>query len=170
MFAFPFAPRTWAACDGQQMAVLQNTALFSLIGTVYGGDGKTNFNLPDLRGRVPVHRDPTQSLPVGSKVGTETVTLTTANMPVHTHSVYAKTVNGDRPNARGNYFAQPVPSTTTFTTPVNTYGSTTSSANLATMAPDTFDNQGGSAPHDNTQPSLPINFCIALTGNFPPRY
>jgi len=170
MFGFQFAPRTWAACDGQQMTLLQNTALYSLLGTVYGGDGKTTFNLPDLRGRAPVHRNPYQT-PIGTSAGTETVTLTTAGLPAHTHVVYAKAVNGDKSTGKGNYLAQPVPvPTQTVKVPVNTYGTTSTSAALTTLAPDMIDAQGGGAAHDNTQPSLAINFCIALQGNFPPRY
>ena len=156
MFGGNFAPRGWALCNGQILPIAQNTALFSLLGTTYGGNGQTTFALPDLRGRVPVH--PGQgpglsSYSLGQSAGAESITLTAAEMPAHTHSQPATNAdqNTNRPNgavpARGGVYA----------------GSTDGSAFDATTV------AGGSQPHSNLQPYLAVNYIIALEGIYPSR-
>ncbi|MDZ4349361.1 MAG: tail fiber protein [Xanthomonadaceae bacterium] len=162
MFGFPFAPRGWAQCNGQAVAINQNQALFALIGTTYGGNGQTTFNLPDLRGRTPVHFS--ASVPQGTMAGVESVTLTSSQMPAHTHTVSATT---DQPNVRnfdGAVFASAINAQDG--SPVNTYGSATDPVPLNAGSVSVA---GGSQPHSNLQPSLVMNFCIALVGVFPSR-
>lgn len=162
-FGFNFAPRGWAFCDGQLLAVSQNDALFSLIGTIYGGDGKTTFGLPNLRGRIPVHAGTGPGLSpyrLGQKGGVSTVTLTVNQMPSHAHDV-----NCD------NDFAQEHP------TPANNFMSTDgvdrlykeNPTNLTTMNSQFVAQAGGSRSHNNMQPYLAINYCIALFGIYPSR-
>jgi microcystin-dependent protein len=171
LFPFNFPPTGWAFCNGQLLPISQNIALFSLIGTFYGGDGKSTFALPDLQGRCAVHTGQGQGLSerfLGEQGGTEAVTLLISEIPVHTHSVQAtlKTADtsvtaGVTANPIGNY---PTASAT------NLYSDT---AGAGTMAPLNVDVQvapaGGSLPHNNMQPYLTINFCIAMQGIFPPR-
>lgn len=160
---FNFAPRGWAFCNGQLMACSQNDALFSLLGTIYGGDGRKTFGLPDLRGRIPIHAGSGPGLSprrLGSKGGAATETLTVNQMPSHAHDV-----NVD------NDFAQEHP------TPENNFMSTDgvtrlykeNPTNLTTMSPAFVANNGDSRSHSNTQPYLPINYCIALFGIYPSR-
>jgi microcystin-dependent protein len=164
IFPFNFAPKGWAWCDGQLLPLSQNTALFSLLGTTYGGNGKSNFALPDLQGRSPMHpgQGPGLSLhDLGETGGSETVTLLESEIPAHSHSMRASndasTTNAPagatvgRPFGRGN----------------NVF--TTASANLVTMAPEALAPAGGDAPHNNMMPYLTCYFCIALQGVFPPR-
>ena len=149
MFAGNFAPRGWALCDGQLLSIAQNTALFSLLGTTYGGDGRTTFGLPDLRGRVPVHPGRGPGLTprqLGEKGGQETVTLTTVQMPNHNHAVQEGAGQGEGSEPGGG----PV------STPVNGAGEMSGST-------------GGSQPHPNMQPFQCINYCIALNGVYPSR-
>ncbi|MCB0375623.1 MAG: phage tail protein [Sinomicrobium sp.] len=180
-FAFNFAPRGWAQCNGQLLPISQNTALFSLIGTTYGGDGKTTFALPDLRGRTSLHEGMGPGLSnraLGSKGGTETNTLTVSEMPAHTHLV---DFNNQQVSAR---LALPVSnspgttdqsSTNILANHSNAY--TDSSRANATLAGATAPvsgslqtgSQGGSIPVNNMQPFLTINYCICLAGVFPPR-
>jgi microcystin-dependent protein len=162
LFGFPFAPKGWAQCNGQAVAINQNQALFALIGTIYGGNGQTTFNLPDLRGRTPVHFS--TNIPQGAMAGAESVTLTSSQMPLHTHLVSAAT---DQPNVRnfdGAVFASAINAQDG--SPVNTYGSATGPVPLN---PGSVSAAGGSQPHSNLQPSLVMNFCIALVGVFPSR-
>ena len=158
MFGGNFAPRGWALCDGSLIAISQNSALFSILGTTYGGDGRTTFGLPDLRGRVPMHagRGPALSnRSLGSQTGTETVTLNATEMPTHQHggAAGAVTQSSDRPGAElaaapgGSYG------------PVNPVGPAMAASQPA----------GGNMPHNNMQPSLAVNFIIALVGIFPSR-
>lgn len=154
MVGFDFAPRGWALCDGQLLPINQNQALFSLLGTVYGGDGKTTFALPDLRGRTPVHADTEH--PLGSASGEETHTLAPGEMPQHTHPVWAAAVTAGTPNPSGAMLA---------TASSAIYGS---AKNLLTLVPDTVGATGGQA-HDNMQPYLVVNFIIALSGIYPSR-
>jgi microcystin-dependent protein len=166
IFPFNFAPKGWAFCDGQLMPLSQNTALFSLLGTVYGGDGKSTFALPDLQGSVPMHPGnfgPGPGLSqhsLGEMGGSETVTLLDSEMPVHTHTVMsvATTFGANTNVPTGNAFAESAQG--------NAY---TPAANLVQMSEEALTPVGGDQPHNNMQPYLTLNFCIALQGVFPAR-
>ena len=165
IFPFNFAPKGWAWCDGQLLPISQNTALFSLLGTTYGGDGKSTFALPDLQGSAPMHpgQGPGLSLhDLGEVGGSETVTLIESEIPAHAHSIMANTSPGqltapgsDRGLARSQGGSAYVPGS-----PAPT---------LVTMAPQTLSPTGGSLPHNNMMPYLTFYFNIALQGVFPPR-
>ena len=167
MFGGNFAIRGWATCDGQLLAVSQNNALFSLLGTTYGGDGRTTFGLPDLRGRAPIHQGQGSGLtnrPIGSRDGAETVTLDTTEMPAHNHEIFVESGDGDTSSPTGMVLAQALLSNRRD----NQY------AILPDPAEDTLDLDavsvvGDDQPHENMQPFLTINYCIALTGIFPSR-
>jgi microcystin-dependent protein len=160
IFPFNFAPKGWAFCDGQILPISQNTALFSLLGTTYGGDGKSTFALPDMQGNAPMHpgQGPGLSLhDLGEMSGTQFVTLLESEIPAHTH-----TISGDEDDA-------------VFKTPTNMLlgagnqmyisgASPNATLGFQALAP-----AGGSLPHNNMQPFLTLNFCIALQGIFPPR-
>jgi len=161
MVGFNFAPRGYALCNGQILSISQNTALFSLLGTTYGGNGQTTFALPDLRGRVPIHQGQGPGLSnytMGQQSGVETVTLSTTQIPPHGHTVNASTT-ADSKNPAGN-----VPAVT---------GAGSSYAAAPTpgvvMNASMVTGGGGGQPHDNRQPSLCINVVIALEGIFPSR-
>lgn len=159
-FAFPFAPRGYALCEGQLLAISTNGALYSLIGTVYGGDGMTSFGLPDMRGRLPMHQGHGPGLssrPMGAKIGTETVTLTAMNLPHHTHTIGVLGNAATSSNATDKVLA----ATQTVNNPYKA-----PPAN-AVMASQTVSSSGGNQPHSNMMPSITINFCIALYGVFP---
>jgi len=161
MFPFSFAPKGWAFCNGQIMPLSQNTALFSLLGTTYGGNGKSNFALPDLQGSAPMHpgQGPGLSLhDLGETGGTETVTLTEAEIPAHVHSAGA---SGRTGNSR-----IPAANVPAFGTGVQLYAPP---ALNSTLDPRDLTPTGASQPHYNMQPFLALNFCIALQGVFPPR-
>lgn len=161
MFAFNFAPRGWAWCDGQLMLVEQNRALFALLGTTYGGDGKTTFALPNLGRRAPMHpgQGPGLSLrDLGESGGSETVTLLESHMPAHSHTLRAASTPGD----------SPVPSDNALARYSNAYQQD-STSNLTAMHSGAVYHAGSSIPHNNMQPYLTVNFCIALEGIFPPR-
>jgi microcystin-dependent protein len=161
MFGFNFAPQGWAQCNGQLLPISQNTALFSLLGTTYGGNGTTTFALPNLQSRVPIHQGQGTGLSPygqGQAGGTETVSLAAAQMPGHTHLVKASSsaAAADRPGGRvlarsGSHIYAPEPDTSTV------------------MNADMLGGAGGGEPHDNIQPYLAVNFCIALEGIFPAR-
>ncbi len=152
---FNFAPRGWAFCDGQILPINQNQSLYSLLGTTYGGDGRTSFALPDLRSRTPIHRD--DGHPLGQKSGAETVTLTAAEIAAHTHTVKASSLDGNNAVPTGRVLgAEPA-----FRTPEA--GSTTA------LRSGTVTNAGGGQAHDNMQPYLTLGFVIALQGLFPSR-
>ena len=156
MMSFNFAPKGWALCNGQLMPINQNQALFSLLGTTYGGDGRQTFGLPDLQGRVPTHTGGMGHF-LGEKGGEQAHTLTISEIPTHTH-----TLNGSTTQASTN-----APDTNTVlsgSTPQNIYAG---AANLVAMAPNAIANVGGSQAHPNMQPFLTINFSIALQGIFP---
>jgi microcystin-dependent protein len=161
IFAGNFAPRGWAFCNGQLLPISQNTALFSLIGTTYGGDGRTTTALPDLQGRAPMHpgRGPgLSSRQLGEQAGVETVTVSEAQMPSHAHSMNASANPGEAPGAVGNALARGVGGAF--------YGG---AASLVDLASQVVPPAGGSQAHNNVQPYLAINFIIALVGIYPSR-
>lgn len=162
IFPFNFAPKGWAWCDGQLLPLSQNTALFSLLGTTYGGNGKSNFALPDLQGRAPMHpgQGPGLSLhDLGETGGSETVTLLESEIPAHSHALRASLDDGD--------LSIPAPTRTLAKSlQANAYSTT---ATLASMSDQALAPAGGDAPHNNLQPYLTFYFCIALQGVFPPR-
>ena len=158
---FNFAPRGWAFCDGQILPINQNQSLYSLLGTTYGGDGRTSFALPDLRGRTPVHVG--GGFSQGQKSGEETHTLAANEMPQHKHTLSATTATA----ATGAAGSQPSGKLWA-TSPIPIYHDY-SSANAANMASSTVANAGGGQAHDNMQPYIALNFCIALQGLFPSR-
>jgi microcystin-dependent protein len=163
IFPFNFAPKGWAFCDGQILPLSQNTALFSLLGTTYGGDGKSNFALPDLQGRAPMHpgQGPGLSLhDLGETGGSETVSLLESEIPSHSHSLMASSSTGTKPNPVGN-----APSRVTGATPYLA----PAGAPLVNFSDNALAPAGGDQPHNNMQPYLTFNFCIALQGVFPPR-
>jgi microcystin-dependent protein len=154
MFAGTFAPVGWAFCSGQVIAISQNEALFALIGTTYGGDGVNTFNLPDLRSRVPIHQ--ASGFVVGQIAGQEEVTLTTNQIPSHTHSARSDASPGAFTSPAGNVWAAS-----------SAYAD--GSSNPTQMATGALGNAGGGQPHDNMVPFLAVNFIIALFGIFPSR-
>jgi len=161
MFAGNFAPRGWAFCDGQLLAVSQNDALFSLFGTIYGGDGRTTFGLPDLRGRVPIHAGSGPGLSprnIGAMGGAEQVTLTANQLPSHTHPVKATNDIADASEPGGQLPAQ--------STTIDMYVST---APTVDFNPAAVPGVGGSGSHSNLMPFLCINFIVALFGIYPSR-
>lgn len=162
IFPFNFAPTGWAFCDGQLLPLSQNTALFSLLGTTYGGNGKSNFALPDLQGRVPMHpgQGPGLSLhDLGETGGSETVSLLESEIPSHAHALMASNQPGEDPQAVGESFGRSVGA--------NLYQS--NAAGLVPMSYNAIAPAGGNQPHNNMQPYLTFNFCIAMQGVFPPR-
>ena len=162
IFPFNFAPRGWAWCDGQLLPLSQNTALFSLLGTTYGGNGKSNFALPDLQGRAPMHpgQGPGLSLhDLGETGGSDTVSLLESEIPAHSHGLMGSNNVGDTPVVTNSFMAR-----TTF----NMYQNVTNQ-NLTPMSPNALAPAGGDQPHNNMQPYLTFYFCIALQGVFPPR-
>jgi microcystin-dependent protein len=165
-FGFNFAPVGWATCDGQLLSIAQNTALFSLLGTMYGGNGQTTFALPDLRGRVAVHQGQGPGLSnyqVGESGGTESVTLIQNQLPLHTHSAAGSSNPADQASPSGVVWAAPVDSTG-----AGGAGYTQAAPNV-TMANGAIGMAGGNQPHPNIQPYLCVNFCIATQGIFPSR-
>ena len=161
MFAGNFAPAGWAFCNGATMAIAENDTLFQLIGTTYGGDGQETFNLPDLQSRVPIHMgtgpDGT-TYQIGEAAGVEQVTLSTQQIPNHTHPLTASNDIATLTTVGGNVLATP-PSATVFP-----YGT---DAPPTTLSPSTIGSAGGSQPHENCQPFLCINFIISLYGVYP---
>lgn len=161
IFPFNFAPKGWAWCDGQLLPLSQNTALFSLLGTTYGGDGKSNFALPDLQGRAPMHpgQGPGLSLhDLGETGGSETVSLLESEIPAHSHGLQASAQDATTRVTTGE-----MPATSLG---LSLYGPTPANA---TLSPNALAPAGGDQPHNNLQPYLTFYFCIALQGVFPPR-
>ena len=164
IFPFNFAPKGWAFCDGQILPLSQNTALFSLLGTTYGGDGKSNFALPNMQGNVPMHpgQGPGLSLhDLGETGGSQTVSLLESEIPSHNHSVGAQT------NAL-SAVASPANATLSRPASGNLYF-VPGAASLVPMNGNLLAPAGGDQPHNNMQPYLTLNFCIALQGVYPPR-
>lgn len=163
IFAGNFAPRSWAFCDGQLLPISQNTALFSLIGTIYGGDGRTTTALPNMQGRAPMHPGRGPGLTVrrlGERIGVSSVTLTEAQMPSHSHVARAATAPGTTGTpSQTSSFVRSTP----FVYQPN------ATANLVDMASSTLSTTGGNLDHTNIQPLLALNFIIALQGLFPSR-
>jgi len=163
IFPFNFAPKGWAFCDGQILPISQNTALFSLLGTTYGGDGKSNFALPNLQGSTPMGQGQGPGLSLrdlGETGGEAQVSLLVSEIPAHTHTAKCSSGMGDQYGPAGNYWATDAGGN-------NEYASS-ASAN-SEMATGAVGIGGGSLPHNNLQPFLVLNFCIALQGVFPPR-
>ncbi len=161
-----FAPKGWAFCNGQLMSISQNTALYALLGTFYGGDGKSTFGLPNLQGSAPMHAGQGQGLSahdLAETGGSETVTLLESEIPAHTHSLRASGFPGD------NTVPGP-PVSLAGSIGGNLYVASGSSPALEPMAPQALAPAGGSLPHTNMQPYLTFAFCIALIGIFPPRW
>ena len=152
IMSFGYAPRGWAMCNGQFLPINQNQALFSLLGTTFGGNGQTTFALPDLRGRTPIHFGSGHTL--GEKGGEQAHTLTISELPTHTHIAQGSNNNGDNVIPTGNVFG----------VVAGLFGPPT---NLTTLQPASITNVGGSQAHLNMQPFLTLNFCIALQGIFP---
>ena len=167
MFAGNFAPSQNALCSGQSMNIAQNAALFSLLGTYYGGNGTTTFALPDLRGRVPLCMGTGLGLSpynIGQAAGSETVTLQSNQMPMHNHMMSANSANASLPTPSGNMAASLAsPFTGFWVAPANATG------NPIAMNPNALSQAGGSQPHENRMPILTISFIIALSGIFPSR-
>jgi microcystin-dependent protein len=156
IMSFGFAPKGWALCNGQLLPINQNQALFSLLGTVYGGNGQTNFGLPNLQGNVPIHMG--QDFTLGQKGGEQAHTLSIPEMTAHFHIAQGYSQNGDQVSPGGNLVAQ-----------VNGLYAGPNSANVVALAAATISNIGGSQAHLNMQPFLVLTFCIALQGIFPSR-
>jgi microcystin-dependent protein len=162
MFGGTFAPAGWAMCQGQSLPISENETLFNLIGTTYGGDGQETFQLPNLSGRVPVHMGQgpgiTQNYVIGESAGVESVTLSTQQIPIHTHALTASTDFGQNPQPQDAMFAQP-------TTGKMYTGSGQSP--LVSLAATMLSPVGGSQPHENMQPYLALTFIISLFGVYP---
>jgi microcystin-dependent protein len=156
IMSFNFAPRGWAMCNGQLLPINQNQALFSLLGTTYGGNGQTTFALPNLQSRTPVHMG--DGITLGQSGGEQSHTLIPAEMPGHTHIASGVTVAGNAPVPTGALLA--AESTPMYAPP---------DANLASLVSGSISLVGGSQAHTNMQPYLTLNFCIALQGIFPSR-
>jgi len=164
IFPFNFPPTGWAFCNGQLMPISQNTALFSLLGTTYGGDGMSTFALPDLQGSVPMQpgQGPGLSLrDLGERSGSETVTLLESEMPTHVHGLMASVEDGTQGTLTNGI--------TLATSVGGTLYHSNTATNLTTMHPQTAAVTGGDQPHNNLMPYLTLNFCIALQGVYPPR-
>ena len=161
MFGGNFAPRGWSLCDGQLLPISQWSALFSILGTTYGGDGRTTFGLPGMRGRVPVHAGNGPGLSnynLGARGGAETITLTTAQMPSHNH-LERLGGSGASPAGSGSLIGNITGATLLFN----------GTASVDTLASNAIANTGGGQPHENRQPYIAINFIIALQGTYPSR-
>lgn len=161
IYPFNFAPTGWAFCDGQILPISQNTALFSLLGTMYGGNGKSTFALPNLQGSAPMHQGQGPGLSqrfIGEQSGVENVTLIQTEIPAHNHNVMAANFPADANSPTNNAFSR--------STNASVYGV---GGTPVTMSPNSIAPTGGDQPHNNMQPYLTLNFCIAMQGVFPPR-
>jgi microcystin-dependent protein len=169
LFPYNFAPRGWALCQGQLLAISQNTALFALLGTMYGGNGINTFALPDLRSRVPISSGQgpgLSSYAQGEVLGVETVTLLSTENGIHSHTLFADTSNGTTVVATGNQLAHPFSGSRTSANTGLIYSTTAPNTSLA---PTEISFTGGNLPHNNIQPYQCLSYCIALQGIFPAR-
>ena len=160
IFPFNFAPKGWAWCNGQLLPISQNTALFSLLGTTYGGDGKSTFALPDLMGNAAMHPGQGQGLSLrdlGETGGSESVTLLTSEIPLHQHVLQGQATFGNSTSPTGKVWGRPFGGGAMYK----------ASGAVGQLAPQALAPAGGSLPHNNMQPYLVLNFCIALQGVFP---
>jgi microcystin-dependent protein len=161
MFGASFAPAGWAMCQGQLMPISENDALFTLLGTTYGGDGQSTFGIPDLQGRAPLHSGTSQKTGTtytqGEMAGVESVTLTTQQIPIHTHALLAASEVGQQPQPQNAFLAQTNPGF-----PYVAFSNPLANLNAQALTP-----VGGSQPHENMQPYLCISFIISLFGVFP---
>lgn len=161
IFPYTYAPYHWAYCYGQSIPINQNVLLYALLGTSYGGDGVTNFKLPDLSGRVPIHMGQGPGLtnrPLGQRTGLNSVTLTTDTMPSHNHNLICSTRGATKTSPVDSFLA------------VGAYELYSTKVNLSRdMAPGTITEEGGGEAHPNMMPYMGLNFCISLWGTFPPR-
>jgi microcystin-dependent protein len=168
-FPYGFAPQGWADCAGQLLPITQYPALFSLLGTAYGGNGQTNFALPDLQGRVPICQGQSpggSSYDMGETGGAEAVTMTVSELPPHSHSLSAVTAHGTTNAPAGQLLAAAVKGTLHSSAKGNLYAAAAADSSLASAS---IQPAGGSQPHNNIQPSLVVRYCIALQGIFPSR-
>lgn len=171
VYPYSFPPNGWADCAGQLLPISQYAALFSLLGTQYGGNGTSNFGLPDLQGRIPIGQGQGLGLSdyvMGEMSGVENVTVLTQQMPLHNHTLSATTVNGNQNNPSGEILAQPLVA--------GGHGRPDTTGNIynpgpvdTSLSPSSVTSAGGSLPHNNIQPSLVLRYCIALQGVFPAR-
>ena len=167
LFSFGFPPRGWALCQGQTLPINNFAALFSLLGTTYGGNGTNNFQLPDLRGRSPMNWGQGPGLTnrvVGESAGTENVTLTASQLPTHNHQFFGSTAPATRRPVVGGTFADDQVADVDYLAPNNA-----SPSNYVTLAPQSLANTGGGQPHSNLQPYLTLNWAIATSGIYPSR-
>jgi microcystin-dependent protein len=155
MFGGNYAPENWLLCDGQLLSISEYETLFVLLGTTYGGDGATTFALPDLRGRVPIHKS--SNYPLGQSIGTEQVVLNSNQLPVHTHQAMGQSAPGSSEAPENNFWSKSPSTNTTFTT---------STANLTAMNA-AVSPIGGNQPHDNMMPFVAVSFIISTAGIFP---
>lgn len=165
IFAGVYAPFQWAFCNHQLLSINEHQALFAILGVAYGGDGRTSFGLPGIRGRIPVGQGTGPGLSpriVGQRFGTETVTLTTAQLPPHTHTLQASTASQNTTNPINASFA-------TINGDGEFYAVGATKADLTESSSDAVTESGGDQAHDNIQPSLAVNYIIAMQGLFPPR-
>jgi len=169
IFGFTFAPKGWALCNGQLMSISQATALFSLLGTTYGGDGKSTFGLPNLQGSVPIQPGQGPGLPLydlGESGGSQTVTLNTQELPLHSHVANADSGIANSQSPAGNLYKMgEIPGSPAI-------GIASYNVNVPPMVnlnPQTIGLAGGNGPHNNIMPTLVLNYCIALQGVYPPR-
>ncbi len=163
MVGFNFAPKGWALCNGQLISIAQNSALFSLLGTTYGGDGINTFALPNMQSRVPIHFGQGAGLSpyvMGQESGSETVTLLTTQIPSHIHTLNATNASGDQPSPGGNVLAAEA----SVGAQIYAAGSATTAMNVSSIGA-----SGNNLPHENIQPYLVVNFIIALVGIYPSR-
>ncbi len=168
LFSFEYAPEGWHICDGSILNIQQNVALFSLIGNAFGGDGKTTFALPDLRGRAPFGAGVKAPFTYqrGQKGGAEAVALSSTEMPFHNHLMEVENTIGNVPNST-NYLAIPQTKPAQGSIPVNAYNPDVTSNTI--LNPDTISVSGSGQAHNNLQPFQTVNFCIATQGYYPPR-
>lgn len=169
-FGFDFAPRGWAQCNGQLLPIQQYSAVYALLGVQFGGDGRTTFGLPNLQSRVPMGAGAGSGLTPriqGQSAGTDTITLTAAQIPTHTHTLSAQGSDANQLGAAGMSLGKPVTKSGKVSTPFAAYAP--GQAPNATLAPQALPPSGSGAPHENDQPYQVLNYCIALMGIFPPR-